>query len=124
MRLRVSSSGPLKVDDLADDASLVAEDLNSQRIRRAFGLAWGLIGLIGLVLLLVALFGLATYPDDEIALVRAGPDEEATLAAIQDLRDSWFSQVKDLLQLLVVSILVPLLTTLIGYIFGRSAAGE
>ncbi len=123
MRLTPSKSGPIRIEEVADKASLSAEDLDSQRIRQGFGLAWGLIALIGLVLVLVAIYAVATYPD--IGSARAYFGRAASPSALRDLRDSWFSQIKDLLQLLVVSLLVPLLATLIGYIFGRqSSAGD
>ncbi len=96
MRLQISNRGPLKVDELADEARLSAEDLDSQRMRQGFGLAWGLIGLIGLVLVLVGIYAIATYPGpDEVG---ACPTCTNRLETLQDLRTEWFSQVKDLLQ--------------------------
>lgn len=122
MRLKVSKSGPVRVDELADEAKLTAEELDRERMLKGFELAWGLIGLIGLVLVFVGIYAVLTYPSPATAHDYFG--SAATPAGLRDLRDSWFSQVKDLLQLLVVSLLVPLLSTLVGYIFGRQSASS
>jgi ABC-type spermidine/putrescine transport system permease subunit II len=80
-------------------------------------IAGWLIVLIGIVLLLVALYAFMTYPhlQDIDGTVAAGSEFDS----YREYQAAWFTQVKDLLQLLVVSLLVPLLATVIGYIFGR-----
>lgn len=74
------------------------------------------MGLIACVLLVIAVFAWLTFPDVH---VYRGQD---ALGEWETARRGWFVDIKDLLQLLVVSILVPLLTTVIGYIFGREAS--
>lgn len=122
MTLEVSKSGPLRVDDVADRSHLTASDLDRQRMLKGFALAWGLIGLIGLVLILIGIYAALTYPSPESAREYLGA--AATPTDLRALHDSWFSEVKDLLQLLVVALLVPLLATLVGYIFGHQSASS
>jgi hypothetical protein len=85
-------------------------------------LAGWLIILTGSVLLLVALYAWMTYPHlgDIQGTVAAGSE----LDSYREYQAAWFTQVKDLLQLLVVSLLVPLLATVLGYIFGRQVERE
>lgn len=80
----------------------------------------GIIGLILVVLCLVSLYAWRTAPP-ELSVLHELEGEETALATYRDLREAWFSEIKDLLQLLVVSLLIPLVTTVIGYIFGRQA---
>jgi hypothetical protein len=94
------------------------KSLDRYRLQIGLGVVIGLLVLIVLVLLLVAVFAFATYPEaDEI---RSTVEKKSNLhKALSDDRDGWISNIKDLLQLLLVSLLVPTLTTVIGYIFGR-----
>ena len=111
--------GPLRLEEVAKEANLKAKDLDHARARWGVGLAWGVIALIAFVLILIGIYALATYPDPMRSheyLGKAADPEE-----LRDLREGWFSNIKDLLQLLVVSLLVPLLATLVGYIFGRQS---
>lgn len=85
-------------------------------------LAKGLLGLIVLILLLVGLFAWLTFPDEPLVVAAGSGIKADDLARVVDeARRAWFTQIKDLLQLLIVSLSVPLLTTVIGYIFGRQA---
>lgn len=120
MRLRISKTGPLHLEEVADQSKLTAQELDHERLLKGFALAWGLIGLIALVLILIGIYAMSTYPDASAAHDYLG--SSATPTDLRDLHDQWFSEIKDLLQLLVVSLLVPLLATLVGYIFGRQSA--
>ena len=77
--------------------------------------------LIVAVIIGIGGFALATFPtpDGIASLASPGTDK---LDAYRQAQTLWFTQTKDLLQLLVVSLLVPLLASVIGYIFGRKAA--
>lgn len=95
-----------------------------ERVRTLVGfrLARYVFFLIVLALIFVAVFAVVTYPD--LAQIQdASGDQGNGLAAYAELRKEWFSNLKDLIQLLLVSMLVPVLSTLIGYIFGRSGSG-
>jgi hypothetical protein len=107
IKLSPQTSGDLSLEEIARDAKLEAHDWKTTQFLGGLDLAKLLIKLIGVVLLLIALFAVLTFPG------KSAP------AAV---RESWFSEIKDLIQLLVVSLLVPILATLIGYIFGRNEA--
>jgi hypothetical protein len=79
----------------------------------------GILVLIG-VLLVVALTSDESKPPSpaELGALNAAGNDKA-LEAIQALRAQRFDVIKDLLQLLVVALVVPLLTIALGYIFGR-----
>lgn len=88
------------------------------RLQIGLGVLLGLLFLIVLVLGLVSWFAFETYP--EVESVQSTVDKKSNLhKAVTEDRDAWFSNIKDLLQLMLVSLLVPTLTTVIGYIFGR-----
>lgn len=89
-----------------------------QRAEIGLRLTHAILALIAGVLVLVALFGWLTYPNFE----HYGGQRGSEMGTWDGARDKWFADIKDLLQLLVVSLLIPLLTTVIGYIFGRHAA--
>jgi hypothetical protein len=97
--------GAVSLEEIASDARFEAHDWKTKQLLVGLGLAQTLIRLIGGVLLLIALFAWLTFPGTHAAA---------------DLREAWFSDIKDLIQLLVVSLLVPILATLLGYIFGRN----
>lgn len=52
-----------------------------------------------------------------------GVSSSKLLKAKEDLESNWAERTKDLFSLLIVSLLVPLLATLIGYVFGRQQEG-
>lgn len=56
----------------------------------------------------------------------SGVAADQVFASFKEIRTAWFNEIKDLIQLLLVSLLVPVLTVVIGHIFGQqqSAAGE
>jgi hypothetical protein len=93
--------------------------------RLGFHLTIALVGLILFVFFWVGLYGWLTYPPslDELD-ARFTTDAEAAAKTYTDLRTAWTNNVKDLLQILVISLLIPLLATVIGYIFGRREAQE
>jgi hypothetical protein len=76
----------------------------------------GLLLLVFAVLILVALYAAFTKPEIQDAKDLAPQNVSATY---KEQRTAWFTEIKDLLQILVVSLLVPLLATLVGYLFGR-----
>jgi hypothetical protein len=80
-----------------------------------------IIALTIFVLLLIGMFGWFTYPhfQDVARLAEAGTE----LGAYREYQAAWFEQVKDLLQLLAAPF-VALVSTLIGYIFGRRISGD
>jgi hypothetical protein len=80
----------------------------------------GLLSLVGVVLVLVALFSWRTSPSLSAYADVLGRNSSA-VDAYKEAESTWFGQIKDLLQLLLVSLLVPLIATVIGYIFGRKA---
>lgn len=69
------------------------------------------------------LYALMTQPPSLGKVKEFFPTDTAkAFDSYERLRTSWLNQIKDLLQLLVVSLLVPLVATVIGYIFGRREA--
>lgn len=101
------------------------------RIRLHLGsrLAHWLLAIIVIVLLLIGAFAWLTYPSlEETRQMTARQCQVAdigscNLVEVQQERVTvWFDQVKDLTQILVVSLLIPLLATLIGYLFSRRDA--
>jgi hypothetical protein len=85
------------------------------RAQLGLKIVWGLLALVVLVLLLVSLFAWLTYPHAADYQGQAA----SVGGAVDEARRTWFDDIKDLLELLVVSLIVPLVATVIGYIFGR-----
>ena len=83
-----------------------------------FNLAIALLGLVAAVLVGIGIFGWLTYPTPS-AIGGIVSDPTKRFDDYQQAQTAWFGTIKDLIQLLVVSLLVPLLATVIGYIFGR-----
>jgi hypothetical protein len=94
----------VSIPELIESADLRAHDWKAIQFLGGLQLAYAMIALIVLVLVLIALFAWLTYPG---------------VRGTAQVRESWFSEIKDLIQLLVVSLLVPILATLLGYVFGR-----
>ncbi|HXP36382.1 MAG TPA: hypothetical protein VN817_01330, partial [Solirubrobacteraceae bacterium] len=96
-----------------------------ERLHLGAGLARWLVILTVIVLLLIGGFAWLTYPSLEETRslsvnCRPSFEQSCGLFEIQQQRTTaWFDNVKDLVQLLVVSLLIPLLATLIGYLFGH-----
>jgi len=90
------------------------------RVRVGLQIAAAIFALILIVLVLIAIFAWQTFPDFA-QLKELQPDGAKAAELYRSEREQWFTQIKDLLQLLVVSLLVPVLSTVIGYIFGRQA---
>lgn len=117
-----------QLDDVSVERRSVAEsrlaqsdDISRVRLQIGAAVVLGLLALIVAVLIAIAVFAVLTYPTPEEVkgTLRRGDNVRE---ALQDDRTAWFTQIKDLLQLLVVSLLVPALTTILGYIFGREQA--
>lgn len=116
-----------------DEPDLTFEDIEPERFSRgpdplltgrllitiSTAIAVGILVLIG-VLLFVALTSDESKPPSpaELGALNAAGNDKA-LEAIKALRAQRFDVIKDLLQLLVVALVVPLLTITLGYIFGR-----
>lgn len=91
-----------------------------QLTRVGFRLAGALLGVIIFVFLWVGVYAWSSYPPTLERLGRLYPDQpDKAVDAYNAMRTSWTNNVKDLLQILVVSLLIPLVATVIGYIFGR-----
>jgi hypothetical protein len=81
-------------------------------------LAIAILALIAAVLVGIGVFAWLTFPTTgQIAGIANDPTK--VFDEYQQAHTAWFSTIKDLIQLLVVSLLVPLLATVMGYIFGR-----
>jgi hypothetical protein len=96
-----------------------AKDAEIERLTIGGWIVGGLLLLIVLALGFIAAYAFRTEPDvkETTSLIGTGT---ASLAELQEKRHAaWFSEIKDLLQILIVGLLVPLLATLIGYLFGR-----
>jgi hypothetical protein len=110
-KLSLPVSGEVSLDELAEEARFEASDASWRvtQLRGGLALAKALLALIAFVLVFIGGFAALSYPGSKASL---------------DVRTEWFSEVKDLIQLLVVSLLVPTLATLLGYIFGRQTPGS
>lgn len=71
----------------------------------------------GFSLLLLAVFGWLTYPGLEAVERLEEPGN--VLATFQEQQAEWFTRIKDLGQLYILTPLLPLLGLVLGYIFGR-----
>ena len=108
--------------DVVSYDTLEGETSSPVELRRAeigLKLAQWLLGVVLFVLVLVGVFAALTYPESS-----ASASATDVPGSLEVLRATWFDQIKDLLQLLVVSLLIPLLATLIGYIFGREVGAS
>ena len=115
----------LSIAQIADRSELSADlkPLPRERLHVGARLARWLVMLTAIVLLLISAFAWLTYPHANetrqlSAGCRASVELTCNLVEAQQQRvAAWFDDVKDLIQLLVVSLLIPLLATLIGYLF-------
>ena len=108
------------------EADVGARPLSAvERHRGRLGLRFaGLIfAMFVISLIFVVIVAVTSYPDiaDYPPGSASGPGADRTYL---EARQSWLSGVKDLLQILVVSLLVPMLSSLIGYLFGRRDGAE
>jgi hypothetical protein len=69
------------------------------------------------MVLLLGVFAWVTYPD--MAALERLVATDAVMPTYQQLQAEWFSRLKDLGQLYVLTPLLPLLAVVLGYIFGR-----
>jgi hypothetical protein len=111
------SQGTFDLDEIADRAGLKAFEATT-RFRHGFRLARYVLLLVIAVVVLIAIYAWQTFPALDDVHVLSVPTAQQ-FDAYQLLRNDWFDSVKDLVQLLVVSLLVPLLATVIGFMFGR-----
>jgi hypothetical protein len=118
-------SAELSIGRTAERFAADLRPLPRERLHLGSRLARWLVILTVIVLLLIGAFAWLTYPSlDETrslsAKCRISIQQSCDLVEVQQQRiTSWFDNVKDLIQLLVVSLLIPLLATLIGYLFGH-----
>jgi phosphate/sulfate permease len=95
-----------------------SDDLDIARIKIGGGIVFGVIALIVIAGIAVASVAIATFPLSVTELKAAGATDALTLH--NDLEEAWFNNVKDLAQIWIVALLVPLLATVIAYIFGKT----
>jgi hypothetical protein len=113
----------LSIAQIADQASAASEAATPPLIRVGYKLTIALLLLIVGVFLWVLVYAWVTQPPSLSRVKEFFPmDTAKAFDSYERLRTSWLTQIKDLLQLLVVSLLVPLVATVIGYIFGRKEA--
>lgn len=117
----------LSIEQTAERASLSLDltPLPRERLRTGARLAQWLLVLISVVLILIALFAWLTYPSADETKALGCRESAETMCNLLDAHhqrtSAWFGNIKDLIQLLVVSLLIPLLATLVGYLFGGQA---
>jgi hypothetical protein len=113
----------LSVAQIAAQAGLSGEASTPPLVRIGYRLTIALLVLIAGVFIWVMIYAAMTQPPSLGKVKEFFPSDTAkAFDSFERLRTSWLSQIKDLLQLLVVSLLVPLVATVIGYIFGRREA--
>jgi hypothetical protein len=110
-----------EIGNLPDEVAAGGSASDYEKARMTIGgwIVGGLLLLIVLALGFIAAYAFTTEPSvkETSSLIGTGT---ASLADLQEKRHAaWFSEIKDLLQILIVGLLVPLLATLIGYLFGR-----
>lgn len=110
----------ITVEEITEGVSS-SKDVTPYLARIGFRLTIWLLGLIVVVFVWVGFYAYFTQPPTLSELREAFPDgdPDVVLDNYENLQTVWFGQIKDLLQLLVVSLLIPLVATVIGYIFGR-----
>lgn len=91
----------------------------SERFRGQLGIVFALLIVAMFVLSLVFVTIIALTSRPAVADFARPAFGEKGADAYGQARILWFSNVKDLLQLLVVALLVPMLSTLIGFLFAR-----
>jgi hypothetical protein len=126
------SDRPISVEALAEHLQLSAQlrPLPRERLNLGADLARWLVILTTIVLAMIGVYAWQSYPSAaETRLLSPGctsaSRQPCSLVEVQQQRVSdWFDSVKDLVQLLVVSLLIPLLATLIGYLFSGHDVGR
>lgn len=96
------------------------EEIEKARIEIGGRIVFGVIGLIVLAGIGIFYYANFTEPLSAQELKTLGADD--FLDRAEELHTAWFNEIKDLGQLYIISLLIPVLTTLIGYIFGKAAA--
>jgi hypothetical protein len=115
----------LSIGRTAERYAADLKPLPRERLHLGARLARWLVILTVIVLLLIGGFAWLTYPSLEQTRSMTGHcqpsfQQPCGVFELQQQRTTaWFDDVKDLIQLLVVSLLIPLLATLIGYLFGH-----
>jgi len=78
-------------------------------------------GLLGALIVILAAYALLTWPRaDEVGSLLEGLEASERAAALRDLRSDWHGEVRSLAQLLVIGPFVPILSAIVGYMFGRN----
>lgn len=125
-----SPSGRVDFDDLrkVDTAEIASEKAPGGEARPPtlpeLGLTafkWVILG-IGVGMLLLSGFAVMTYPRLEEVERVAGQTNALTTHG--ELVAAWFSRVKDMGQVFILTPLLPLLGLILGYIFGRAKPSE
>jgi hypothetical protein len=71
----------------------------------------------------VFVYAAATQPLDAAEL-QSFETVTDPIAKATELHIAWFNEIKDLGQVFIISLLIPILTSLIGYIFGKSVSAS
>jgi hypothetical protein len=77
-----------------------------------------LLLLIGILLGLLTVYGVLSYPSISDARSLAGASGDAGVI-LQQAKAEWVSSIKDLGQIFLITPVLPLLGAVLGYIFGR-----
>lgn len=114
------------IDVLASQASANGAgtrevELEATRVRIGLGIVLSIVLLIVLVAAAIFVFALATFPPSAQEFRSfLGSTAEVAQKAHDDRHAAWLGEIKDLVQLWIIALLIPLITTVIGYIFGRT----
>lgn len=114
----------IAIYEVADAQAAGVSASESLRITgvRLFRLTYRLI--IG-VLIALAIYAFLTYPRTDQLLVLIGEESPVDrLAAYEAMRRAWFDELIEIVQVLLIGPFVPLLTAIVGYIFGSSGVSN
>jgi hypothetical protein len=98
-------------------------ELEKQRIAIGGSLVWGILGLIVLAGVAIIVYAAASKPMTATEL-KSFDNITDPVGKASELHTAWFNEIKDLGQVYIVALLIPVLTALIGYIFGKSTAAS
>lgn len=77
-----------------------------------------LLLLVGVLLFLLTMYAVFTYPSPSDARLLAD-DPAGAAVAYGQLKSDWLSSVKDLGQIFIITPVLPLIGAVLGYIFGK-----
>jgi hypothetical protein len=108
-------------DTKAEGAGTEEVNIEAEKLKIGWGLVWIIVGLMSVGVVLVIIVATISFPESvsqfKDLLASSGADALKTYDAAYD---KWFASVKDMAAIWVL-VFVPLLTTVIGYIFGEKA---